>query len=454
MKSAAPIGFNYFNAGTMKRRISSPMSRRISSSMASLLALAGATVLLAMAATAFTTPSSFGQRTKSTKIFVPTSPQQSSLFQPRTRSSTSLNLLGQDSGILGVGAPEIAVTLLVGYFVLGPSELYKLVKEIGKFIQNFRTLGAEAAKSFEGTMENQLELTELRKAQAELNDAFSFRRSINTDEYGDAFGNTGFAENSAAAAGGAAAAAAGGATATASDGSTVAIEEGTAPKKKRRLVRRKKKKVVEEEEINVPSEEEIAMEYPDLDMLDADLPPSPSASSSDGTSSGISEEDKLRAERLERLSGSASSSEDAAAASEPDWFTASEEEVASAVLDQPTNPALETYEKSRFQSQLSAESWNAQIMANEDKLSPLSMVMQRLAILEDEKNAADKRLEEEYQRRMDNEDKYYLEKRRVLEEAITDIQEGVYGDSNGATAGEKTEKKEKIESVEGPKFTA
>lgn len=431
--------------------------------MASLLALTGATVLLAMAATtgAFTTPSSFGQRTQSTNLFVPTSPQQSSPFQPRTRSSsspsssTSLNLLGQDSGILGVGAPEIAVTLLVGYFVLGPSELYKLVKEIGKFIQNFRTLGAEAAKSFEGTMENQLELTELRKAQAELNDAFSFRRSINTDEYGDAFGNTGFAENSAGAA---TAAAATGATATTSDGSTVAIEEGTTPKKKRRLVRRKKKKVVEEvEEINVPSEEEIALEYPDLDMLDADLPSSPSTTSSssddDGVSSGASEEDKLRAERLERLSGSASS-DTAASSDEPDWFTASEEEVASAVLDQPaTNPALESYEKSRFQSQLSAESWNAQIMANEDKLSPLSMVMQRLAILEDEKNAADKRLEEEYQRRMDNEDKYYLEKRRVLEEAITDIQEGVYGDSNGAVGGEKTETKEKVESVEGPKFT-
>eukprot|EP00804_Cyclotella_cryptica_P009922 CCRYP_017356-RA/>CCRYP_017356-RA protein AED:0.34 eAED:0.36 QI:0/0.5/0.33/1/0.5/0.33/3/1222/192 len=88
-------------------------------------------------------------------------------------SSTSLYFLGTDGGILGVGAPEVAVTLVVGYVILGPSELYKLVKEIGKFIQNFRTLGAEATKSFEATMENQLELTELRKAQRELNEAFS-----------------------------------------------------------------------------------------------------------------------------------------------------------------------------------------------------------------------------------------------------------------------------------------
>ena len=78
-----------------------------------------------------------------------------------------------------------------------PSDLYKLVKEIGKFIQNFRTLGTEAAKQFEGTMEDQLELTELRKAQAELSDAFSFRRSINTESGGEAFAGTSFSENTA-----------------------------------------------------------------------------------------------------------------------------------------------------------------------------------------------------------------------------------------------------------------
>jgi hypothetical protein len=47
-------------------------------------------------------------------------------------------------------------------------------------------------------MENQLELNELRKAQQELNSAFNFRRSINTDEYSDAFDKTGkkFSDNS------------------------------------------------------------------------------------------------------------------------------------------------------------------------------------------------------------------------------------------------------------------
>jgi len=372
-----------------------------------------------------------------------------------TGSSTSLNVLGGDGGILGVGAPEIATILVVGYFVLGPSELYKLVKEIGKFVQNFRSLSTEASKQFESTMENQLELTELRKAQTELNNAFSFRRSINTDEAVDAFTeNELFTEKAAAAA-----------AATASGAAAVAegeAEGATAVKKKKRLVRRKKKKVVVEEEPAVVEEElsnlerEIAMEYPDLDMLDEEPP-------SADVQSKINEEDKLRAERMERLSGGGSSS---TTTQEPDWFTASEEEIASEVLNTtPKDPALEAYEKNRFQSQLTAEDWNAQIMANEDKLSPLAMVMQRLAILEEEKNAADRRLEEEYERRMDNEDKFYLEKRRVLEEAIEDIQRDAFSDMNGggekkdegSVEGEK-KKKQDVESEtvvnSGPKFSA
>lgn len=378
--------------------------------------------------------------------YLPTTcnPHQQRSSSPTTgngRSSTSLNVLGTDGGILGVGAPEIATILLVGYFVLGPSELYKLVKEIGKFVQNFRSLSTEATKSFESTMENQLELTELRKAQAELNDAFSFRRSINTDEMADAFEGNSFSEKTAAAEAAAAAAA--------TAASATSTEEGTT-KKKRRLVRRKKKKVVEEDDEEEPVQEEqldldrqIAMEYPDLDLLEG-------GTASPEVAAKISEEDKLRAERMERLSGGSSSE----SSDEPDWFTASEEEIASKILDdtpsspQVVDPALEAYEKNRFQSQLSAEDWNAQIMANEDKLSPLSMVMQRLAILEEEKNAADRRLEEEYERRMANEDKYYLEKRRVLEDAIEDIQRDAF------TAGDETKEEDAVSSGGGPKFSA
>lgn len=412
--------------------------------MASLLVVAAAVAAALTATTqAFTAPSSLEVRTTSrpNNNNGLRSPFQQSRppYCPTSRSSsTSLNF-GGDSGILGVGAPEIAVTVIVGYFVLGPSDLYKLVKEIGKFIQNFRTLGAEAATAFEGTMENQLELTEIRKAQAELTDAFSFRRSINTDEFNDPFDKTSFAENSAV--GAASVVGAGGATAKASDGTQMQMEEGTAPiKKKKRLVRRKKKKVVEE--IDVPSEESVVLsEYPDLDMLDVEMPPPP-------TMDGAGDEaEKLRKERLERLSGGADSEK----SGEPDWFKASEEDIASEVLNQPApvDPALEVYQQQRFNSQLSADDWNSQVMANEDELAPLSMVMKRLAILEEEKTAADKRIEEEYEQRMNNEDKYYLEKRELLMETITDIQEGVYG-SNEA---EETAVKEGSES-NATKFTA
>jgi Sec-independent protein translocase protein TatA len=202
---------------------------------------------LSSAATTFTRPISgssapspaLHRRASTTLLFPTTTPRP---------SSTTLHF-GQDSGILGIGAPEIAVTLLVGYFILGPADLYKLVKEIGKFIQNVRTLGSEAAKSFEGTMENQLELTELRKAQQELNSAFGFRRSINTDEYSDAFDKTGKfsnnnSNNDAATAimteGEMAMAASGGM------GEVVGVGSSTTTiMKKRKLVRRKKKKIVE-----------------------------------------------------------------------------------------------------------------------------------------------------------------------------------------------------------------
>jgi Sec-independent protein translocase protein TatA len=269
----------------------------------------------------------------------------------------------------------------VGYFVLGPSDLYKLVKEIGKFIQNARTLGAEAAKSFEGTMEDQLELKELRRAQSELNEAFGFRRSINTSEFGEAFDRTGSLNSSsggfsASGGGGTAVMAATTATGTTADlstSSTSEVEVGgeevdDAPKRKRKLVRRKKKKVVEATEIDVPSEEggeynnNFALEYPDLDMLDS-------------VDNGDDDDALLRAQRMERLQQQSSFNKDTEEDQETvDWFTASESDIASEILNQPedskTNSVNSSFEKQRFQSQLSAEEWNAQIMAREDELSP------------------------------------------------------------------------------------
>jgi hypothetical protein len=163
------------------------------------------------------------------------------------------------------------------------------------------------------------------------------------------------------------------ATGTTADFSTSSSEVGVggeevddAPKRKRKLVRRKRKKAVEE--IDVPESEEggeynnnFALEYPDLDMLDS-----------------VDEDNNdalLRAQRMERLQLQSSLNEDTEEDQETvDWFTASESDIASKILNQPenskTNSINSSFEKQRFQSQLSAEEWNAQIMTREDESSP------------------------------------------------------------------------------------
>jgi len=336
--------------------------------------------------------------------------------------------LGND-GILGVGAPEIAVTLLVGYFILGPSELYKLTKEIGKFIQSFRTLSSEATKSFESTMENQLELQELRKTQSELTNAFNFRRSINTDQQGEAFSELPpIAEGAAAA------------TAT-STTATAAGDEVAKKKKKRRRV--KKKKAAPAPAPAVPEDiPPFTADIPDLDLskefqneMKTQLTTNSAATTTETTTTtttnGVTEAEqeaaaRIRSERMDRLQNGQPSTP-------PDWYSASESDIASEVLSQQQqipqvqqpSPAESAAEQSRFASQLSGN-WNEQILANEDKLSPLGKVMERLAILEEEKNAADARLEEEFRLRADNEERFYREKRRVLEEASAEIAAATY----------------------------
>jgi Sec-independent protein translocase protein TatA len=351
-----------------------------------------------------------------TMKLIPTTKITASSNKKNMRKGTELGMfLGNDGGILGVGAPEIAVTLLVGYFILGPSDLYKLVKEIGKFIQNFRTLGAEASKSFESSMENQLELDELRKAQTELNSAFGFRRSINVDQTADAFTSVPSSEDANVAA----------ATATALGSSDSSSDEpGAEGKKKKRKRRRvKKKKAVVEEEPMMSGSGEI----PDLDMSAAfrdeitqEIQKASTASSSSTITSPS--ESTLRQERMDRLTNgqpTAPSSE-----TNPDWFSASESDIASEVMGQQnqeqeiTQPTVA--DNNRFASQLSGD-WNQQILDKGDELSPIGNIMDQIALLEDERNAATKRLEEEFRMRAEIDENFYREKREVLEVAAAEI---------------------------------
>jgi hypothetical protein len=297
----------------------------------------------------------------------------------------------------------------VGYFVLGPSDLYKLTKEIGKGIQNFRTLSSDVTKTFENNMESQLQLEELRKAQRELNDAFSFRRSINVDEQAEAFATT--PEMSSVN------------TPTEEKGTTSTETSDAAPKRKKKRRRIKKKKTVpEEEEANgTTATAPASKSVPDLEM------PAPwDVEPADEEERRRTEAElQLREERMERLKSGTQG--------EPpvDEFGAPTD------MFMGETPAQE---QERFAQQMS-DTWNAQIMANEEELEPLAKVMERLAILEEEKNAANARLEEEFRLRTELEEKFYREKRAILEEAAAEVQAGAYASVSDSSSGGSSESK-------------
>jgi len=103
------------------------------------------------------------------------------------------------------------------------------------------------------------------------------------------------------------------------------------------------------------------------------------------------------------------------------------------------DPERQQQEASRFQQQLSSQ-WNDTILKNDDKLSPLSNIMERLAILEEERVATERRLEEEFRERMsilaeeravrtEMEEEFYSKKRKLLEEAALEVQTNVFMDS-------------------------
>ena len=298
---------------------------------------------------------------------------------------------------------------------MGPSDLYKLVKEIGKFVQNFQTFTSEATASIENNLESQLQLEEIRKAQRELTDAFSFRRSINVDEDTEAFEVNAqsprlvdvVAEPLVVA---------GGAASRSATGE--AAENDTPPPKKKIRRRRVKKQpaptLVEGEDFNTPSlavdkwnEGVLANDVPDLSVEDSWFGESQEAA--DRALREANEElrkeammeadaEERRKERIGRLQGS----------------------IDTQLSDQETEAA-----STRFAAQLSGN-WNGQILEKGDELSPLANIMERLALLEDEKQAADERLQEEFRLREENEERFYREKRKLLEEAAAQVQAKAY----------------------------
>ncbi|KAJ8613346.1 hypothetical protein CTAYLR_002240 [Chrysophaeum taylorii] len=104
--------------------------------------------------------------------------------RPAAVTTPKMSMMG--GGILGVGTPELLVVCAAGYFLLGPQELYKLAREIGKLVSNARAAVIASAAEWQSTMDQQLDLSELRDVQAaarELQDAFNFRSERYMNEW-------------------------------------------------------------------------------------------------------------------------------------------------------------------------------------------------------------------------------------------------------------------------------
>ncbi|CAM9550158.1 unnamed protein product [Choristocarpus tenellus] len=67
----------------------------------------------------------------------------------------SIPFLGQDT-ILGVGGFELAVCLVVGYFAVGPIELFKLVKQAGILAGQLKDIGLGTVTNLNQIMEEQV----------------------------------------------------------------------------------------------------------------------------------------------------------------------------------------------------------------------------------------------------------------------------------------------------------
>ena len=108
------------------------------------------------------------------------------------------------------------------------------------------------------------------------------------------------------------------------------------------------------------------------------------------------------------------------------WYSGTKEDAAPANESTfATSIGDDAAAQSRFQQQLSGN-WNEQVLAAQDKLEPMAVIMNKIALLEREKIAATKRLEE-VEKRKQLEEEYYSEQCKLLEEAAHHMQNAAFG---------------------------
>lgn len=69
-------------------------------------------------------------------------------------------MVGFDNTFFGVGGPEVVVVLVVGYFVLGPVELVKLVKQAGVLVGQLRDVGLGTVTNLTTIVDDQVQRAE------------------------------------------------------------------------------------------------------------------------------------------------------------------------------------------------------------------------------------------------------------------------------------------------------
>lgn len=65
-------------------------------------------------------------------------------------------LFGGPDTFLGVGSPELVVILVIGYFVLGPIELFKLAKQAGVLAGQLKDIGLGTATNLGKIVDEQV----------------------------------------------------------------------------------------------------------------------------------------------------------------------------------------------------------------------------------------------------------------------------------------------------------
>mmetsp|Transcript_48667 Transcript_48667/g.122808 ORF Transcript_48667/g.122808 Transcript_48667/m.122808 type:complete len:430 (-) Transcript_48667:47-1336(-) len=101
-------------------------------------------------------------------------------LRPRGRGRTARRLF--DSGsFFGVGVPEALVVAVLGWFLLGPEELYKLAKQAGGWLGELRTFVGQAARQYETALDDESTrkaIEGIRETQRTISEVSSSWRSV------------------------------------------------------------------------------------------------------------------------------------------------------------------------------------------------------------------------------------------------------------------------------------